>query len=169
MAYRTRLDARNQLYFLTGVTYQRRKWFATPDHARLLITILQNYQEYYRFHVHAYVVMPDHYHMVLETGPEKTLSQILHAFHSFTATEINRAGGGMVKERIWQPRCWDEIIPDEEMFWQKVAYTLANPWRAGLVAEPLEEYPYSNLRAWVDAEGEAFVLDLFAKYRRWLE
>ena len=40
------------------------------------------------------------------------------------------------------------------MFWQEIAYTLFNPWRAGIVEEPLSSYQFSNINEWISCEGE---------------
>jgi len=55
------------------------------------------------------------------------------------------------------------------MYWQKVAYTLFNAWREGLVSDPLEPYPFSDLAEWLEREGQEFLLDMFSRYRRWFE
>ncbi|MDZ4159172.1 MAG: hypothetical protein U1B80_05205, partial [Anaerolineaceae bacterium] len=50
-------------------------------------------------------------------------------------------------------------------YWQTIAYTLLNPWHEGMVSNPLEPYPFSNLREWREMEGDEFLLDLFARIR----
>jgi hypothetical protein len=106
---------------------------------------------------------------VLKVGKEKTVSQILHAINSYTVTLISQQLGHQLKVKVWQGKPWDEVIRDENMYWQKVAYTLFNPWREGLVRKPLEPYPFSDLVEWLDREGEEFLLDLFSRYKRWFE
>ena len=105
--------------------------------------------------------MPDHYHVVLQVGEKKTISQILHAVNSFTATQINQSLGIERKVKIWQGKPWDKVIRDSKMYWQTIAYTLLNPWRAGLVGHPLERYHYSNIGWWLEEEGETFLVDIF--------
>ena len=70
------------------------------------------------------------------------------------------------KIKIWQGDSWDEVIRNEEMYWQKIAYTLLNPWRAGLVKDPLDKFPFSDIADWVQREGEEFLLELFSRYKR---
>lgn len=159
----------NATYFITSVTYQRQKCFANPQFAQIVVEQWKYYEKGYRFHLDAYSLLPDHYHVVLGTGEEKTISQILHAVNSYTVTLINQQLGRQIKAKIWQGDPWDEVIRDETMYWQKVAYTLFNPWREGLVEDPLQLYPYSNLSDWLDREGEEFLLDLFSRYKRWSE
>jgi len=48
------------------------------------------------------------------------------------------------------------------MYWQKISYVLLNQWREGLVSDPMEPYPFSDLSEWLEREGEDFVKDLFA-------
>jgi len=132
----------------------------------LLVEQWRHYERNYAFQIHAYSILPDHYHVVLNVGKEKTISQILHAVHSYTTTLINQRQGRSRKIRIWQGNAWDEVIRDETMYWQKVAYTLLNPWREGLVEDPLTPYAFSNLKEWIDQQGVAFLSDLFARHSR---
>ena len=160
---------RNQYYFITSITHERRRWFAATDFAQIVVDQWKHYEAAYEFHLDAYCVLPDHYHAVLNVGVKKTISQILHAVHSYTATLINTQLGQITKIKVWEGNAWDEVIRSEEMYWQKIAYTLFNPWRAGLVQDPFELFPFSNLAEWYDREGEEFIASLFARYKRWFE
>ena len=166
---RIRIILAESTYFITSVTHQRRKWFLNPDLAQIVVDQWKHYANAYEFALDAYCVMPDHCHLVLNVGTKKTISQILHAVDSYIATLINQPVGNRTKTKIWQGGSWDEIIRNEEMYWQKVAYTLLNPWRAGLVKEPLDSYPFSNIDEWRKRDGEEFLSDLFAKNRRSIE
>ena len=77
-------------------------------------------------------------------------------------TLISQELGGERKHKIWQGNCWDTVIRNERMYWQKIAYVLLNPWREGMVSDPMEPYPFSDLAEWLEREGEDFVKDLFA-------
>ena len=114
-------------YFITSTTHERHRWFADPDLAQVVVDQWNRYERAYQFRLDAYSVLPDHYHAVLAVGTAKSISQILHAVHSYTATLINRKLGHGTKVPIWQGSAWDEVIRDEDMYWQKVAYTLLNP------------------------------------------
>ncbi len=143
--------------------------FANAEFAQIVVEQWKHYAVAYEFQLDAYSVLPEHSHVVLNVGEQKTISQILNSVNSYIATLINRQLGNAIKVRIWEERPWDEVVRDEEMYWQKVAYTLLNPWRAGLVEDPFDDYPYSNLREWLDREGHEFMQDLFGRYRRWAE
>lgn len=169
MSHRPRPVIPEATYFITSATHGRRRWFAKPDFAEIVVQQWKHYEKAYQFRLHTYSVLPDHYHAVLEVGTSKTISQILRAVHSYTATLISQRLGRARKIHVWEGNAWDEVIRDEEMYWQKVAYTLLNPWREGLVSDPLEPYAFSDLAEWLRREGDEFLLDLFSRYKRWGE
>jgi putative transposase len=156
-------------YFITSVSYSRKHWFADPVFANMIIEQMKFYEKAYEFLLPAYAIMPDHYHAVITTGEKKTISQILHALNSFTATRINQYLGNSPKLKIWQGDSWDVVARDEATYWRTIAYTLLNPWCEGLVSDPLEPFPFSNLSEWREREGDEFLLDLFAQFRDWRE
>jgi putative transposase len=153
-------------YFITCVTYQRWRSFVNASFAQIIVDQWRHYAGAYGFNLHTYCVMPDHYHAVLSVGTEKTIAQILHAVNSYTATLINQQLGHDVKTPVWQGRPWDQVIRNQDMYWQKVAYVLMNPWREGLVGHPLEPYPFSDLSVWLEQKGDEFLQELFGRYKR---
>jgi putative transposase len=62
-------------FFLTTITYNRRRLFQLPHNADLFLETLQHYRLNYL--LHAFVLMPDHVHLIL-TPREKTLSQVMN-------------------------------------------------------------------------------------------
>src|SRR5688572_4520149 len=66
-----------------------------------------------RYDLQAWVVMPNHTHVVVWPHPEHTLSSILHSWKSYTSKEANkllhREG-----ESFWQAESFDHWIRDEE-------------------------------------------------------
>jgi REP element-mobilizing transposase RayT len=147
----------------------RRKWFSNPVFAQIVVDQWKYYEGFYHFNLITYAVLPDHYHVLVNVGSEKTISQILHAVNSYTATEINQAMGMQTKIKIWEGNAWDVVIYNDFMYWQKVAYTLLNAWRAGLVKDPFDVYPFSDIGEWLNREGEGFLADLFSRYKRQME
>jgi REP element-mobilizing transposase RayT len=82
----------------------------------------------------AWVVMPNHVHVVIWPKPPNTLSGILHSWKSFTAHEINK----LLPEKavpFWQRESYDHLIRDEDELGRCCQYTLMNPVNAGLCAE----------------------------------
>lgn len=94
-----------------------------------------------RYRLHAWVVMPNHVHVVATIHPDQLLSRIAHAWKSYSAHRIRRLAG--VSGPIWQPEYWDRFIRNERHFASAVAYVEGNPVAAGLAQWP-GDWPYSS-------------------------
>lgn len=106
-------------------TLQRRPIFRNVITATLFLSVLRFYQRRNDFLLHAFCIMPDHYHLVMELGRIRSLSRILNNIHSAFVTSMD--GKTERKTRYWSGNTWDVWIRNEEMYWQKVAYTLLIP------------------------------------------
>lgn len=95
-----------------------------------------------RYDLHAWVVMPNHGHVMVTPRDKWTLSSILHSWKSYTATEANR-----ILERVgkpfWQRESYDHLVRDDKEFYLICEYTINNPVSAGLCARP-EEWRFSS-------------------------
>ncbi|MGA7886256.1 MAG: transposase [Acidobacteriaceae bacterium] len=52
-------------FFVTSVTANRRRVFQTDANAQLLLSVLNNDRAKARYQLHAFVLMPDHIHLLL--------------------------------------------------------------------------------------------------------
>jgi len=96
-----------------------------------------------RYRIHAWVVMPNHVHVLLTPCGGYSLSSIVHSWKSFTAKAANR-----ILQRtgeFWQPDYFDRYIRDERHFAAAVAYVEGNPTRAGLCKRN-DEWSFSSAR-----------------------
>jgi REP element-mobilizing transposase RayT len=96
-----------------------------------------------RYRLHAWVVMPNHVHVLVTPADGNTLSGILHSWKSFTAHKANIALGRT--EAFWQEDYWDRFIRTQEHYWAAIAYIEHNPVKAGLCETP-ERWTYSSAR-----------------------
>ena len=87
-----------------------------------------------RYVLHAWVVMPNHVHLLWTPAPGWTLSALLHGFKSYTAHAANRLLGRA--GAFWAPEYYDRAIRDDPHFQAVRAYIEANPVRAGLCLTP---------------------------------
>ncbi len=104
-----------------------------PEVAHLVANAVK-YFDGQRYSVGAWVIMPNHVHVVLWPHPGHTLSEILHSWKSFTSKEANkllhRKG-----ETFWQAESFDHIIRDDDERERLVHYVENNPVKAGLCAQ----------------------------------
>lgn len=83
-----------------------------------------------RYRLLAWVVMPNHVHVVLKLFPGEKLASIVHSWKSFTAREANRA----LRRRgeFWEREYYDHLIRNENELQRAVDYVQRNPSAAGL-------------------------------------
>ena len=96
-----------------------------------------------RYRRHAWVIMPNHVHVLLTASAGVGLSDILHSWKSFTSKEANRvlhrAG------RFWQEEYFDRFIRNEKHFCSAIEYVELNPVNAGLCTNK-ERWKFSSAR-----------------------
>jgi REP element-mobilizing transposase RayT len=106
--------------------------------------IVQNALLYFdseRYFLHAWVVMPNHVHVLYTPQAGWELSQIAHSWKSYTANACNKALGR--KGEFWQREPFDRYIRDEKHFANAVRYIENNPVKAGLCEKP-EDWRWSS-------------------------
>lgn len=117
-----------------------------PD-IREVVTSALGYFDGKRYMLDAYVVMPNHVHVLVTLMPGEDLSSILHSWKSFTAKEINKVLGD--EGPIWQDETFDRLIRSGEHEGFVRDYIWKNPAEAGLKEEQFD---------WLERTGETPVL-----------
>jgi len=135
MAIPTRLH-KPGTYFITAPTYNRRRLFQIAATAELLLDTLQHYRREGHYKLHAFVVMPDHIHLLL-TPQEITLERALMLIKGGFSRRLGS------KLPAWQRGFADRRIRDREDFITHRDYIHNNPVRARICRLP-EDYPYSS-------------------------
>jgi putative transposase len=92
---------------------------------------------------HAYCLMPNHYHLLVET-PRANLDDAMHRLNSAYAVRFNRRHGRT--GHVFQGRYGSKLITDDSYALTVVRYIAANPVQAGLCAAP-EDWPWSSYAA----------------------
>ena len=94
-----------------------------------------------RYRLLAWVIMPNHVHVLVETLPGYPLAEVAHSWKSFTAKEANKILGR--SGALWQREYFDRFIRDERHLAHAICYIHDNPVKAGLVQQA-EDWPYSS-------------------------
>ncbi|MCL4532611.1 MAG: transposase [Actinobacteria bacterium] len=94
-----------------------------------------------RYRLLAWVVMPNHVHVLIETFAGHVLCDVVHSWKSYTSKKIAMLLG--TTGRFWQPEYYDRMIRSEEHLTKAVEYIHWNPVKAGLVREP-EDWRFSS-------------------------
>jgi putative transposase len=79
-------------YFVTTTTAGRRPVFRSPDLAQIVVETLSYYRDRGDYTLHAFVVMPDHLHLLL-TPHGKSISDVMRNIKSWIAKEVRERRG----------------------------------------------------------------------------
>lgn len=134
-------------YFITCVTYLRRPILV--DSADLLYSSMEQCQKRVAHDLHAWVILPDHFHIVIDSRTGDLSGIMQRTKMAFGAKWRMRKG--RQRGRVWQHRFWDHIIRDQTDFNRRIDYTHYNPVKHGLVLSPFD-WPHTSLHRF-HAEG----------------
>lgn len=129
----------SRTYFTTFSTAGRRSLFQVHANAELMIATMLGYRECGKFAVHAFVVMPDHVHILLTPAPDVSFEkaiQLMKGGFSF------RLKSGF---EVWERGHFDRRIKDRPGYDACVGYIHQNPVKARLV-ESAVDYPFTSAR-----------------------
>ena len=115
-------------------------WLGRVEIAEIVEQTLNRFDgEKYR--LHAWVVMPNHVHLVLTPNLPHSVSEIVHSLKSYTVKQANIRLGR--KGKFWQEDYFDRYIRNQRHFENVILYIEHNPVKAGLCANP-ESWPFSS-------------------------
>jgi putative transposase len=163
MARSLRIQYEGAFYHVTSRGNERKKIFFTlRDYEKIKEYISEAWQKF-DFTVHCYVLMSNHYHLLIEVR-DRNLPKIMHHINSsysiYLNTKRKRCG------HVFQGR-YKAIIVDKDQYLSELSrYIHLNPVRAKMVEKP-EMYPFSSYRAYITGSEDvivrtATILSLFA-------
>ncbi|MEQ1664357.1 MAG: transposase [Bdellovibrionales bacterium] len=102
---------------------------------------LRTLQNEYGCIIHAFVLMSNHYHLIIST-PKLNLSQAMHYFHCEVARISNRKSNRI--NHFFGTRYKWCLISHENYYWNAVKYIFRNPIKAQF-CEKVQDYKFSSL------------------------
>jgi putative transposase len=142
------------LHCITCSCYQRRRLLGIPRRRELFLRLLEETRLKYRFVVLGYVVMPEHFHLLIcepQVGdPSKVMQVVKQRFaqrilRRRRKPEAQRAFDFEQSVHVWQARFYDFNVWTERKRLEKLRYMHHNPVKRGLVLEP-EQWAWSSFR-----------------------
>ena len=129
---------------------------------------MEDTRKRYRFVVLGYVVMPDHFHLLISEPQVGDPSKVLQVFKQrFAQRVLGRSRRKPNAEpnlhqtvHVWEPRFYDFNVWSEHKRMEKLRYMHRNPVKRGLVDEP-EQWAWSSFRDYLYGEtGKVPVNDI---------
>ncbi|PCJ59516.1 MAG: hypothetical protein COA79_10745 [Planctomycetota bacterium] len=126
--------------------------------------IINNWKYFHikRYELIAYVVMPNHVHVLIKLNDNEKLSKIVHSWKSFTSKHFSSilknlnlssrdAEGNPIK---WQRDYWDRYIRNVDHYLRSIDYIHNNPRHAGICSSP-DQWPFSSFSSFKSKPGSA--------------
>lgn len=168
MARPLRLEFPGAVYHVTSRGNQGQNVFSDDAHRSAFLGILSGTIRRYNWICHAYCLMDNHYHLLIET-PDGNLSKGMRQVNAVYTQYANRMSGE--GGHLFQGRYKAILVEKDTHLLEVVRYVLLNPVRAG-ITEDCENWVWSSYRGMCGLEHPAaflttdWVLSMFAKDRK---
>lgn len=136
-------------------------FFSNPKIADVFVAALLEARTKFLFELFAWVIMPEHVHLLMRSSTQATVETILtfvknctaqrviHRWRRLNAPILPRITKRNGQIRFWlKGGGWDDNLEDLNEVSRKVRYTHLNPVRRGLV-RCAEDYRYSSVHWWM--------------------
>lgn len=148
------LNLPGALHFVTGNTLDRVPIFKQPSCCESFINQLATLLDEWPCKLIAYVLMPDHTHLIVNPKDGR-IREFIGKLKSLSAKTIIKTAHGVdfkldsegASYEVWQESFKAVPLWSAWMIWQKINYIHANPVKAGLVSSA-KEYRWSSFRAY---------------------
>ncbi|HET9179046.1 MAG TPA: transposase [Terriglobia bacterium] len=180
MSQPPRYYGNNDLHYLTTSTYRRTPVFNSERFKREFVATLAELRIELGFRLLGYVLMPEHFHLLLWPSDGANPSQIMQRLkgrtarsilktlrqerrHAWCARMLARFSLPLTVHdeascRVWQRRFYDMNIWTEKKQMEKLDYMHNNPVTRGLVSSP-REWPWSSWRFYFLEDESIMAMD----------
>ena len=162
------------VYFITATITEWQPLFMHARARDILFRDLEFYRAKYGCQILAYVVMPDHYHLVLHLQQPDDLHRWLRDMQSHSANELakwlqditgiddlavyTRHANGDSKLAVWKEQSRAFGIISDEVLRTKIDYIHNNPVKRELVDDP-SQWPWSSWHSYHRNDDSIFRVD----------
>lgn len=134
--------------------------FTNPSERQKFLELLDQYTDEYGITIFAYALMPNHFHLVLQSRDGR-LSSFMNAFQSSYAEWFN-AQGNREGGTLFQHPFWSELVQEGRYLFMAVRYVLTNPQRAGFAESDNLFHSWTSMAEW-PTEGHT-VTDFYSLF-----
>lgn len=145
MARPLRIEFAGALYHVTSRGDGREDIFLEEGDRTRFLEVLSEVCHRFNWAVHAYCLMGNHYHLVVETRDD-TLAKGMRQLNGLYTQRFNREHGRV--GHVFQGRYKAILVQKDSYLLELARYVVLNPVRAGMVRSA-KEWPWSSYRAMV--------------------
>jgi putative transposase len=176
----------NACYFLTAGIAHRRQLLNTDAKRTVVRDVLKKAIKQYGVKLFAWVILANHYHLLLRTSTVAPIYKFVKRLHGDSAIRVNKLDNTPGRQ-VWY-QYWDRFPRHERDFWSYFNYIHINPIKHGYVQvsdsilvvdgkrikispgyapnvhQHLALYPHSSYHYYLREYGEEFLTDAWMRY-----
>lgn len=137
-------DSANGIYHIINRGNMRMQVFNDAEDYEYFLELLHNSAKRYKVAIHAYCLMPNHFHLLLSPEREGSLSRMMQWLMTSHVRYYHRKN--KTSGHVWQGRYKSFMVEKDSYYIGVMRYIEANALRAGLV-EKAEDWIYGSLYA----------------------
>lgn len=141
MARPLRIEYENAFYHITSRGNERKSIFTDRNDNEKFLNYISLVHSRYKVMVYGYVLMDNHYHLLIET-PEPNLSRVMRDLNGHYTIYFNKAHKRY--GHLFQGRYKSILVDKDNYLLELSRYIHLNPVRAGILSKP-EDYSYSSM------------------------
>lgn len=187
--YPFHLKLDDQIYFLTARTVGKIHFFNSSEKLEMLSGSINKAVKKYNIKIYSYVLLPNHYHLLLFLPKADDLPHFIRFVHGRSARQVLKALDGSSKplaltqgwsnsesltirakeealtirqKKVWW-NYWDKCIQEERDFWIRFNYIHHNPVKHGYV-KSTNQYQFSSYNYYLESKGQDWLDEVFNDY-----
>jgi len=161
-----RFQGGSERHFITSSCYHRQQFLASARRRDLFLKILEEVRRKFDFVVWGYVVMPEHFHLLISEPKTGSVALAIQVLKQRVARRCRKKPKDASQialwdtqqpRAFWQTRYYDFNVFRERKHVEKLRYIHHNPVKRKLVASP-ELWRWSSFRHyWLGEKGQVKV------------
>ncbi|NEO26870.1 MAG: transposase [Kamptonema sp. SIO4C4] len=148
-------------YLLTATCYEHQPYVSTSVRRQQLLDLLFEQFTQEGLEIRAWVVLPNHYHLLTYVDDFDKLSRLFRRIHGSTARQWNQEDQQQGR-KVWY-RYADRAIRSERHYYTTLNYLHYNPVKHGYVASPYD-WKQSSVGWYLDGFGREWLRDCWVRY-----
>jgi len=148
-------------YIITAATLNHAHLLSRETAKTLVSDTLKELIIEFGITLRAWVILNNHYHLLLRVRVGKDLPRFFGRLHGSTSRQINLWDAATGRQ-VWH-NYWDTCIRNEYDLWTRFSYVHNNPVKHGYVQRP-EDWGFSSYHYYLRAKGEEWLADCWQRY-----
>ncbi len=149
-------------YLVTAANFEHAPIMSTPERRTDFETRLLAAMQAIQADTVGWVVLPNHYHILVGVPSLDLVSTALKQLHGVTSREWNLSDGRIGQRRVWY-KFADRLIRNEAHHFRALNYIHYNPVKHGYLDEPYN-WPWSSIHNYCDTQGREALRQMWKTY-----